>query len=71
MGYLVEWRVSKIFSCMIYMLQCNAFHSPGASSMLGLMLENGPLHVAADGSIIGNNFSWDKVVDYIWVDQPV
>lgn len=56
---------------MIYLLQCNAFHSPGASSMLGLMLENGPLHVAADGSIIGNNFSWDKVVDYIWVDQPV
>ncbi|KAI5119135.1 hypothetical protein M0805_005741 [Coniferiporia weirii] len=44
---------------------------PGASSMLGLMLENGPLHVAANGSIISNNVSWDKLVDYIWVDQPV
>lgn len=39
--------------------------------MLGLMLENGPLHVAADGSMIPNQFSWDKLVDYIWVDQPV
>lgn len=39
--------------------------------MLGLMLENGPLHVAANGSLIPNQFSWDKLVDYIWVDQPV
>ena len=39
--------------------------------MLGLMLENGPLHIAADGSLVPNNFSWDKLVDYVWVDQPV
>ncbi|KAI0339252.1 alpha/beta-hydrolase [Trametopsis cervina] len=42
-----------------------------SSSMLGLMLENGPLHVAEDGSIISNNASWDKLVDHVWIDQPV
>ncbi|KAI0695227.1 alpha/beta-hydrolase [Cytidiella melzeri] len=44
---------------------------PGASSMLGLLLENGPLHVDDGGAIIPNNVSWDKMVDYVWVDQPV
>ncbi|KAL5537214.1 hypothetical protein ACEPAF_1037 [Sanghuangporus sanghuang] len=44
---------------------------PGASSMLGLILENGPLHVTDSGSMAPNNFSWDKLADYIWVDQPV
>ena len=39
--------------------------------MLGLMLENGPLHIAADGSLVPNDYSWDKLVDYVWVDQPV
>jgi len=44
---------------------------PGASSMLGLMLENGPIHVLEDGSLTQNNWSWSQLVDYIWVDQPV
>ena len=39
--------------------------------MLGLILENGPLHVTESGSMVPNNFSWDKLIDYIWVDQPV
>ena len=45
--------------------------SPGASSLLGLLLENGPLHVTDTGSMAPNNFSWNQFVDYIWVDQPV
>ncbi|THH11307.1 hypothetical protein EW145_g733 [Phellinidium pouzarii] len=44
---------------------------PGASSILGLLLENGPIHVDVGGSLVPNNESWDKLVDYIWVDQPV
>ncbi|KLO10086.1 alpha/beta-hydrolase [Schizopora paradoxa] len=44
---------------------------PGSSSMLGLLLENGPLHVTSTGSMALNENSWEKLVDYIWVDSPV
>ncbi|EPQ57234.1 alpha/beta-hydrolase [Gloeophyllum trabeum ATCC 11539] len=44
---------------------------PGASSFLGFMGENGPLHVTNTYSIVPNNYSWDKLIDSIWVDQPV
>jgi carboxypeptidase D len=44
---------------------------PGSSSMLGLLLENGPIHISNDYSIVPNNYSWDKLADYIWIDQPV
>jgi hypothetical protein len=39
--------------------------------MLGLLLENGPLRITETGSVAANNVSWDKLVDYIWIDQPV
>jgi carboxypeptidase D len=39
--------------------------------MVGLMLENGPIHVLEDGSIVENPWSWDKLVDYVFIDQPV
>ncbi|KAJ7668903.1 Alpha/Beta hydrolase protein [Mycena rosella] len=44
---------------------------PGSSSMVGLMTENGPLQVTGDYSIVQNNFSWNKLADTVWVDQPV
>ncbi|KAJ6629342.1 alpha/beta-hydrolase [Mycena sp. CBHHK59/15] len=44
---------------------------PGASSLLGLMTENGPLQVTADFSIVQNNLSWNKLADTFWIDQPV
>ncbi|KAI0681923.1 Alpha/Beta hydrolase protein [Cytidiella melzeri] len=44
---------------------------PGLLSMLGLFFKNGPLHVADDYSLFSNNNSWDKLTDYIWIDQPV
>ncbi|KII95448.1 hypothetical protein PLICRDRAFT_34311 [Plicaturopsis crispa FD-325 SS-3] len=44
---------------------------PGSSSFLGFMTENGPLHVTNDYSIVHNNFSWDRLADAFWVDQPV
>ena len=45
------------------------FCRPGASSFLGLLLENGPLRITEEGSLRPNKFSRDKFVDYVWVDQ--
>ncbi|KIM90542.1 hypothetical protein PILCRDRAFT_186958 [Piloderma croceum F 1598] len=44
---------------------------PGSSSMAGLTLENGPIQVTSEYSIVQNNFSWNGLADYIWIDQPV
>ncbi|EEB95565.1 hypothetical protein MPER_05445, partial [Moniliophthora perniciosa FA553] len=44
---------------------------PGSSSQVGMLTENGPLQVKGDFSIAGNNFSWDRLADAYWVDQPV
>ncbi|KAJ6534638.1 alpha/beta-hydrolase [Mycena vulgaris] len=44
---------------------------PGSSSMVGFFIENGPIRIGVDGTISANNYSWDKVADYIWIDQPV
>ncbi|KAK7685721.1 hypothetical protein QCA50_011066 [Cerrena zonata] len=44
---------------------------PGSSSMLGLLFENGPIHINGDYSVSGNQFSWNTLADYFWLDQPV
>ncbi|KAF7368766.1 Carboxypeptidase [Mycena venus] len=44
---------------------------PGASSLLGLLTENGPLRVTKDYAVVKNNYSWHQLADTIWVDQPV
>ncbi|TFK54453.1 alpha/beta-hydrolase [Heliocybe sulcata] len=44
---------------------------PGASSFLGFFAENGPLHITNTYSIVPNNYSWNKLADAFWVDQPV
>ncbi|KAF7334471.1 Alpha/beta-hydrolase [Mycena venus] len=44
---------------------------PGSSSMIGMMTENGPLQVTGTFSIVQNNFSWNKLADTFWIDQPV
>ncbi|KAF7303613.1 Carboxypeptidase [Mycena indigotica] len=44
---------------------------PGASSMLGLMTENGPIQVTGAYGIVANNFSLTKLADTFWIDQPV
>lgn len=46
------------------------FTSPGSSSLVGLMTENGPLQVTGNYSIVENEFSWNKLADAFWVDQP-
>ncbi|KIY69108.1 alpha/beta-hydrolase [Cylindrobasidium torrendii FP15055 ss-10] len=44
---------------------------PGSSSMTGFFWENGPYRIQPDTSITKNNYSWNTLADYIWVDQPV
>ncbi|CAK5283248.1 unnamed protein product [Mycena citricolor] len=44
---------------------------PGSSSLIGFFLENGPIRMAANGTISLNPYSWDKVSDFVWIDQPV
>ncbi|KAH9951151.1 alpha/beta-hydrolase [Amylocystis lapponica] len=44
---------------------------PGSASTLGLIYENGPIHIAPDYSAYQNNYSWNSLADYIWIDQPV
>ena len=43
---------------------------PGASSMMGTFLENGPLRVS-DGKILPANQSWADDYNMIYLDQPV
>ncbi|KZV96767.1 alpha/beta-hydrolase [Exidia glandulosa HHB12029] len=47
---------------------------PGASSMLGLLLENGPIRIedfSDDGTPHANEFSWHQLADIFYIDQPV
>ncbi|KAM0793197.1 hypothetical protein ACM66B_000667 [Microbotryomycetes sp. NB124-2] len=45
---------------------------PGASSALGLFMENGPCTVNADGnSTKSNPHSWNEAANVIFIDQPV
>ncbi|KAI9065255.1 alpha/beta-hydrolase [Trametes sanguinea] len=32
---------------------------------------NGPVHIDSNFRAVPNNFSWDKLADYFWIDQPV
>eukprot|EP00931_Biecheleriopsis_adriatica_P016651 TRINITY_DN12224_c0_g1_i2.p1 TRINITY_DN12224_c0_g1~~TRINITY_DN12224_c0_g1_i2.p1 ORF type:complete len:484 (+),score=124.27 TRINITY_DN12224_c0_g1_i2:86-1537(+) len=44
---------------------------PGCSSMTGLLFENGPCKVNADGEgTTVNPFSWNTRANVMWVDQP-
>ncbi|CAL1714177.1 unnamed protein product [Somion occarium] len=44
---------------------------PGSSSLLGLLFENGPIRINGDYSASPNSFSWNRLADYFWIDQPV
>lgn len=44
---------------------------PGSSTMLGMFFENGPYRIEPDYSMQENTFNWNKLADYVWIDQPV
>ncbi|TFK74999.1 alpha/beta-hydrolase [Pluteus cervinus] len=44
---------------------------PGSSSMYGAFFQNGPIRLQSDYGAQPNNYSWDRLADWIWVDQPV
>jgi carboxypeptidase C (cathepsin A) len=35
------------------------------------MTEQGPFHVAEDGSLIYNNYAWNNVANMLFIEQPV
>lgn len=39
-------------------------------SLLKCLPQNGPLHVTNDYSIVQNNYSWNRLTDAFWIDQP-
>ncbi|KZT07258.1 alpha/beta-hydrolase [Laetiporus sulphureus 93-53] len=44
---------------------------PGAASTLGLLYENGPIHLSPNYSVYENVYGWNRLADYFWIDQPV
>jgi len=43
---------------------------PGCSGMLGLGQEHGPFDISADGYLAPNHYSWNKVANMLYVEQP-
>ncbi|KIJ20687.1 hypothetical protein PAXINDRAFT_6480 [Paxillus involutus ATCC 200175] len=44
---------------------------PGSSSLVGLLFENGPIHISNNYSLFENHYAWSTIADYVWIDQPV
>lgn len=44
---------------------------PGASSLLGLFLENGPFLVDKDGNLQERPWTWNSKYHMIYIDNPV
>lgn len=44
---------------------------PGASSLAGLFLENGPFNINDQGKIVENLYSWNEEFHLMYWDQPV
>lgn len=44
---------------------------PGSSSLIGLFLENGPYTLTSNGTLILNEYSWNRNSSIIYIDNPV
>lgn len=44
---------------------------PGASSLFGLFVENGPFEINASGHLHKREYSWSKTQNMIYIDNPV
>lgn len=36
-----------------------------------MSLQNGPIQIANDFSVHKNDFSWDRLADWVWIDTPL
>lgn len=43
---------------------------PGCSSMHGLLTELGPFRLATNGSVVGNDFAWNKRANVLFMESP-
>lgn len=43
---------------------------PGAASLYGFFIENGPYEIHKNGTLSKRNYSWTEKVDYLVIDQP-
>lgn len=44
---------------------------PGGSSLFGLFVENGPLYVTQNGSVLRREITWNKDYHMLYIDNPV
>ena len=44
---------------------------PGCSGLSGFMTEQGPFRPQADGTLKKNDYAWNKVANYLFIEQPV
>jgi len=44
---------------------------PGCSGLIGFMTEQGPFRPTADGALAANPYAWNKVANYLFIEQPV
>lgn len=44
---------------------------PGCSGLLGFLTEQGPFRPDADGILAPNPYAWNKVANYLFIEQPV
>lgn len=43
---------------------------PGATSMFGALIENGPYHLKTNGEIVLRPYSWAKNINMLYIDNP-
>lgn len=43
---------------------------PGCSGLVGFGAEHGPFYFSADGKVSPNNYSWNKLANILYVEQP-
>jgi hypothetical protein len=56
------------WDCCSRYLSC---FSRATVSALNDSLQNGPIRIATDYSAYANQYSWNHLADYFWLDQPV